>query len=284
MLNIKINININKCKNKKIHFCKHLKVKVKKHNADETLKSSLEKWYKLLYKNKGILAWFCPLIVALVAAFLKFLWFAMESGKVAFWNIDSSAISMSNNSIYNIVLLLVFAIIILAIMMIPTIIIKSKQKISAKLFQFFVLYILFFAICAVSVDGWIISGENIIISIIAFAIAVAFIFGFILLPGLLFYWAISSKKNNFKPIKLTPKWLIILMVAWIFLIIVISFHVGYDTASNQKRFRITKDNYAIVYENDEYYFLSKYDPNKNELHKEQQKVVLKNGVEYEWKE
>ncbi len=282
MLNIKININ--KCKNKKIHFCKHLKVKVEKHNADETLKLSLEKWYNRLYKNKGILAWLCPLIVTLAAAFLKFLWFAMESGKVASWNIDSSAISMSNNSMYNIVLLLVFTIIILAIMMIPTIIVKSKQKNSAKIFQFFVIYILFFAICAVSVEGWIIPGKNIIISIISFAIAVALIFGFILLPGLMFCWAISSKKNNVKPIKLTPKWLIILMVAWAFFTIILSFHAGYDIASNQKRFRITNDNYAIVYENDEYYFLSKYDPNKNEIHKEQQKVVLKNGVEYEWKE
>lgn len=61
-------------------------------------------------------------------------------------------------------------------------------------------------------------------------------------------------------------------------------NIGYNSASSQTRFRITKDNYAIIYENDDYYYLAKYNPAKNEINKEQQKAVLKNGIEYTWKE
>ena len=281
-MNIKIIIDT--CEKKRVSCCNRIKAKIKKQNDNKELKLNWEKPCKILSKHKGVLAWLCPLIITFAAAFLRFLWFAMESGKVAFWSIDSSAISMSSNSIYNIILLLVFSVILLAIMMIPTIIIKSKQRTLVKFIEFFVLYMLFLVICAVSVDGWTTMGENLVMSVIAFAIAVAMVFGFVLLPGLLLCWAIGSKKKNSKPLKLTPKWLIISIAFWIILIIGLSFYIGYDTAASQTRFRITKDNYAIVYENDDYYYLAKYDPSKNEINKEQQKAVLKNGVEYTWEE
>lgn len=281
-MNIKIIIDI--CEKKRVSCCKRIKAKIKKQNDNKELKLNLEKPCKILSKHKGVLAWLCPLVITFAVAFLRFLWFAIESGRVSFWNIDLSAISMSSNSIYNIILLLAFSIIMLATIMIPTIIIKSKQRTLVKFFEFFVLYMLFFVVCAVSVDGWASLGENLIMNAIAFAIAVAVVFGFALLPGLLLCWAIGAPKKTSKPIKLTPKWLIISIVAWVILIIGLSFYIGYNSASSQTRFRITKDNYAIIYENDDYYYLAKYNPAKNEINKEQQKAVLKNGIEYTWKE
>lgn len=278
-----IRIIIDTCEKKKVFNCRRIKAKIKKQNANEELRPSLKKFFKSLAKHKGILAWLCPLIITFAAAFLRFLWFAVESGRVLFWNIDLSAISMSSNSIYNIVLFLVFSIIILAIMMIPTIIIQSKQKTLVKIFDFFVLYMLFFVICAVYVDGWTALGENLIMSTITFSISVALVFGFVLLPGFLLCWAIGFKRKSSRPIKLTPKWLIISIVAWAILIIGFSFYIGYDSASSQTRFRITKDDYAIIYENDDYYYMAKYDPVKNEINREQQKAVLKNEIEYIWK-
>lgn len=279
-----IKIIIDKCEKKRVSRCKRIKAKIKKPNDNKELKLNLEKLCKSLSKHKSVFAWLCPILITLVAAFLRFLWFAMESGRVAFWGIDSSAISMSSNSIYNIILLLVFSVILLSIMMIPMIIIKSKQRTLVKLIEFFVLYMLFLVICAVSVDGWTTMGENLVMSVIAFSIAVAVVFGFALLPDLLLCWAISSKKKDSKPLKLTTKWLIISIVAWIIIIIGLSFYIGYDSVSNQTRFRITKDNYAIIYENDDYYYLAEYDPDTNKINKEHQKAVLKKEIEYIWQE
>ena len=252
---------------------------INKSNIKEKLEYSLS----FIEIHKKTLSWLCPIIITVFATFLRFIWFVVESGKLLFWNIDSSAISMSENSMYNIVLLLFFSVTLLAGMLTPTIILLTNQKKVAKAFQFILIYITFFVVLVILTNIWDSIGDS-WISILCFAIiVVAPIYLALILPGILMYWLFKPTKKTQNKKEGSIKTFCFSILMWIVVLILGSYYIGYRHASEINKFRITEDGYAIIYENDEYYYLAQYDPVKNQVNKDSQKVVKKDGVEYSWK-
>ena len=98
-------------------------------------------------------------------------------------------------------------------------------------------------------------------------------------PSFLFWLSTLPPKRN---TAITPKSVVVLAVIFLIFNILYFYFASYWSSANQIRYRITYDEYAIVYETDDHYYLAKYDVENGVIDKGIQKVVDKIDVEYTW--
>lgn len=101
---------------------------------------SLKDWFKEKYdflkeeKNLGLITWLTTLFTTLAVAYLKLIRYVSESGKLAYWNLPFSIIDVADdNALYDIIMSVVFAAVIMAILLIPYLVIKSRMRLLYKI-------------------------------------------------------------------------------------------------------------------------------------------------------
>ena len=233
-------------------------------------------------KNLGAITWISTAFTAVSVALLKFFKFVSESGKLAYWKISPSAINVAtDNILYDIIVSAVFAIVILALFLIPYFIAKSKIKKWVK--------VLLFGSIVVGLSTIFFFGSNAVgimrnsfwVGLCAFLIADLLFLAMFFLPSVAFLIATRPQKSQTKP--MTKKGAVILLMVLIAVNIMYFYFAGYYTAATTTEYRITTDGYAIVYETDDLYYLAEYDAENESILKGNQKIVEKTGVEYTWK-
>lgn len=110
--------------------------------ATETIDAqdqSLQEWIKEKYallkeeKNLGVITWLTTIFTTLAIAYLKLIKYVSESGKLAYWNLPVSIIDVSgDNVVYDIIMSVVFAAVMMTILLIPFFVIKSKLRVRYK--------------------------------------------------------------------------------------------------------------------------------------------------------
>lgn len=250
----------------------------------KVIKALATRIFKFLKKEKnlGAVTWLTTVLATLSVALLKFFGFVFESGKLKYWGISTSAINVAgDNVLYDIIVTVVLAAVVFFLFLIPYVIIKSKVKKGKK------AIILLIIVLSLSVLFFFGSNAGAIIhtsfwpGITAFLIADLFFVGMFFAPTIAFLIATKPQENQSKP--LTPKRAAILVVALAIVNILYFYGAGYWSVKSETRYRITTENYAIVYETDNFYYVAKFDGSKNEVDKNQQKIISKEGVEYTWK-
>lgn len=233
-------------------------------------------------KNLGAVTWISTAFTAASVALMKFFKFVSESGKLAYWRISPSAIDMAtDNVLYDIIVTAVFAVVIFALFLIPYFIAKAKIKTYIKVLLFVgiiaVLSVIFLfgsnAIWIIKTSFWT--------GLCAFVIADLLFLVMFSLPSIVFHFTTKPPKNETKP--MTKKGIVLMLIVLIIVNILYFYFAAYNTARTATVYRITSDGYAIIYETEDQYYLAKYDAEEKIIHKEHQKVIDKNGVEYTWR-
>ena len=243
----------------------------------------------LLENHLGVITWMTTVVLAVATSVLKFGYFAYQSGKLSFWSIDRSAISMAGDSIiYEILLSLVLSAVLLFVMLIPIIIERNiKQKFVRILLNISIVII-------ISIIIFVISNTAQLIDQYKFTGLLAFLFIDAICVVLYFapskivksmFWPQESKKHktqekNVKCETSISK-LVVAFGIWLVVMVCYLYGMGYLNAKYEEEFRITTDGYAIIYETDENFYLAKYDEEAGVV-KEYQKVVQKTNVEFFW--
>ena len=233
-------------------------------------------------KNLGAVTWISTAFTAISVALMKFFKFVSESGKLAYWKISPNVINMTaDNMLYDIIVTAVFAVVIFALFLIPYFIAKSKIKKYVKALLFIgisaILSLIFLfgsnAIGIMKISFW--SGFCV------FVLADLLFLVMFSLPSIVFHFATKPQKSQTKP--MTKKGVVIMLIVLIIVNILYFYFSAFDVAKRATVYRITSDGYAIIYETEDQYYLAKYDAEEKIIHKEHQKVIDKNGVEYTWR-
>lgn len=258
---------------------------MEENNPIEVIKLLIQKIFNYLKEDKhlGAVTWITTVFTTLSVAILKFLKFVTETGKLKYWNINTSAISVSgDNILYDIIVTAIFAIVVFLLFLIPYFIIRSKvKKVKKTLFIFGIAIVLSIVLYFGSNAKEIIHNSP-WVGIVAFLIADLFLNLVLFTPSIIFLIATKPYKKQSKP--LTAKGTIILVIVIIFINVFYFYTIGFWSAKTETKYRITTDSqYAIVYETENVYYLAKYDESKNEIKKNQQKIISKEDVEYTWK-
>ena len=254
------------------------------HNPIKVIKLIIQKTFNYLKEDKqlGAVTWITTVFATLSVAVLKFFSFVFESGKLRYWDISTSVINVAgDNVLYDIVVTVVLAAVVFFLFLIPYFIIKSKAKRVKK------VVILLVVVLALSILLFFGSNARAIIhtsfwtGIVAFLIADLFFVGMFFAPTIAFLIATKPQENQSKP--LTPKRAAILVVVLAIVNILYFYGAGYWSVKSETRYRITTENYAIIYETEDSYYVAKFDESKNVINKNQQMIIGKEDVEYTWK-
>lgn len=248
----------------------------------------MKEWAKRIFgflkkeKNLGTVTWLSTAFTAISVALLKFFKFVSESGKLAYWKISPSVINVTaDNILYDIIVTAVFAVVILALFLIPYFIGKSKIKKRVKF--------LLFGSLVVGLSTLFLFGSNAIgimrnsfwVGLWAFVIADLLFLAIFFLPSVVFHIATRPQKSQAKP--MTKKGVVGLLVVLVAINILYFYFAGYYAALAATEYRITTDGYAIIYETDDQYYLAEFDAENKSIIKENQKVIEKTGIGYTWK-
>ena len=233
-------------------------------------------------KNLGAVTWLTTVFATLSVALLKFFGFVFESGKLKYWGISTSVINVAGDGVlYDIIVTIILAAVVFFLLLIPYFIIKSSAK---KLNKAIVLSIIALILSVVFFFG---SNARLIIhnsfwtGTLVFLAADILFLGMFFAPTAAFLIVTRPQKNESK--QLTPKRAIVLVVVLAAANILYFYGTGCWAAKTETRYRITTDEYAIIYETNNSYYVAKYDQSKNEIIKNQQKIIGKENVEYTWK-
>ena len=110
---------------------------------------------KYIEGNLKAITWLATIAVAIMAAGLKFIWYALDAGKLSYWKIDYSAIgNMNENTLYNIFLTLSFSAVVIFFMLMPYTVLKLKWRRKKKIIYFVVLYIGVATVFFVGLKAW----------------------------------------------------------------------------------------------------------------------------------
>lgn len=233
-------------------------------------------------KNLGAVTWISTAFAAVSVALLKFYKFVSESGKLAYWKISPSVINVAtDNILYDIIVSAVFAIVILALFLIPYFIAKSKIKKWVKVLLFGSLVVGLSVLFFFGSNAMGIIRNSFWVGLWAFLFADLLFLAMFFLPSVAFLIATRPQKSQTKP--MTKKGAVILLMILIAVNILYFYFAGYYTAAMTTEYRITTDGYAIVYETDDLYYLSEFDVENKRILKENQKVIEKTNVDYTWK-
>lgn len=233
-------------------------------------------------KNLGAVTWLTTAFATLSVALLKFFGFVFESGKLKFWNINTSAINISgDNILYDIIVTGIFALVVFLLFLIPYFIIKSDLKKGKKVLLILSIITLLSIILFFGSNAKEIIHHSPVVGIVAFLIADILLNLMLFTPSIVFLIATKPHKKQSKP--LTIKGTIILVIVIVFINVFYFYTIGIWSAMTETKYRVTTANYAILYETDDSYYVAKFDESKNEVDKNQQKIISKEGVEYTWK-
>ena len=110
---------------------------------------------KYIEGNLKAITWLATIAVAIMAAGLKFIWYALDAGKLSYWKIDYSAIgNMNENTLYNIFLTLSFSAVVIFFMLMPYTVLKLKWSRKKKIICFVVLYFVVALVFFVGLKAW----------------------------------------------------------------------------------------------------------------------------------
>ncbi len=246
------------------------------------IKHKIKEWIKYLNSNIGAVTWISTVAIAVIATWLKFMWYVFQRGKLFYWNIDSTAISIIDDiTLYSIFLMFVFGVLIIGVMLIPLIIVKSKMKVWWKIIDFIVLFLAFSAIVFNVTGMYSLIEQNGSAGIVASAIVLIIAFMCFFSPSLSVGMLITPSKKTEKGAKRTSiQGVIFCGVLWMIIMTGYIGYVGYDSAKKQTDFRMTSDGYAIIYETNDYYYLAEYDKENRCVIKGHQIIVKKENIEY----
>lgn len=273
-----------------------LRVKLPKRDNDEDIsttekineaekkliKHKIKEWIKYLNSNIGAVTWISTVAIAVIATWLKFMWYVFQRGKLFYWNIDSSAISIIDDiTLYSIFLMFVFGVLVIGVMLIPLIIVKSKIKVWWKIIDFFVLFLAFSAIVFNVTGMYSLIEQNGSAGIIASVIVLTIAFICFFSPSVSVGMVITPSQKHKKRDKSTSIQTVIFCgVVWLIIMAGYIGYVGYDSAKKQTDFRITGDGYAIIYETNDYFYLAEYDKENRCVIKGHHIIAKKENIEY----
>ncbi len=243
------------------------------------IKDMLVEWIGKLNKNIGAVTWISTVVVAVIATLLKFMWYVFQRGKLLFWNIDATAISIIDDvTLYSIFLMFILGLVIAGIMLLPLNIIMSKRKIWRIWVEIGLLFITFSAIMLITTGMYSVVEEYGSVGMLAVVIVLVIFFMCFFAPS----WAIAislvQSQGNDKTS--SAKGLLFCGILWLVTMTGYIAYLGYDSASSQKDFRTIDEGYAIIYETREYYYLAEYDEQNRIVDKGHQKIIKKENVEY----
>lgn len=254
------------------------------HNPIEVIKLIIQKLFNYLKEDRqlGAVTWITTIFATLSVAVLKFFSFVFESGKLKYWDISTSIINVAgDNVLYDIIVTMVLGAVVFFLFLIPYFIIKSKAKKVEKIIILLVIVLSLSVLFLFGSNAIAIIHTSFWTGIVAFLIADLFFVGMFFAPTIVFLIATKPQDNQSKP--LTPKRAAILVVALVIVNILYFYGAGYWSVKTETGYRITTENYAIVYETEDSFYVAKFDESKNEIDKHQQMIISKEDVEYTWK-
>ena len=252
------------------------------HVEQQPYKEWIRKKYDFLKeeKNLGVITWLTTLFTTFSVAYLKLIRYVSESGKLAYWNLPVSVIDISgDNVVYDIIMSVVFASVLVIFLLVPFLVIKSKLN---RLYK----VIINLLIAAIISTSMFFSGntKDIVLSnglsgILAFALTDILFLGIFFGPSILFWTATLPPKQS----KVITKKMIVPLIVFFLIFNLVYFNItSYCSEAKETLYRITNDGYAIIYETDEHYYLAKYNIESKIIDKSIQKTIAKTDVEYTW--
>ena len=247
---------------------------------EELLKDIILKQFMFLNKNIGAITWMTTIVVAIVSTVAKFMWYVFQRGRLLYWQISPIAISSVDGlTLYNIFLLFIIGIVCMSLMLIPFFVIRSKIKKIYKIIINLILHIVVIGYMLLKIrwDLFLIYKD------LTYAMSVFLI---VLLADLVLFSAswifllLVPKKNIcfcFKKDSVIKA--LFLLCIWFVIMTFYSGLVGYDNEKNRTSFPVIEDKYAILYENNEYYYMAEYDAHNNRIIKGKQIIVKKDNIE-----
>jgi len=235
-----------------------------------------------LQNNVGAVTWICTVFVTVSTVALKFIIYIYERGAMDYWKIEVSNVSIfGDTTLYSVGFAIISSLIITAITLLPYFIIKSPSKIIVKIMGVVVLYLIFSAF-TINLDGMMEVVKSGVQGFIGYLIVNSIFFCICFFPSVI-WWMFKRLEdaNANKPI--TVKKLLVIITVWFCFIIGIFYGAGYFGAKIQTEFRFVEDNYAIVYETNEYYYLAKLNDKTKKIDRAEQTILPKENVKYEWK-
>ena len=248
----------------------------------EEVRKEIKKGFEYLSKHIGAVTWISTVFVAVVAVALRFAWYVYQRGRLSFWKIDASSVSIVDGAtLYNVVLLLALSIIVIIIMSIPALIFKSKMRVCIKIVLLLLLFIVFSVFVFCSVEMYPIVAGTGMSGVVAIVISMLILFTIFFAPSVVVAIVITPpKKHRLRDIKESVMELLVIALIWSLVMTVYTYWIGYDSARKQTGFRITSTGYAIIYETNDYYYLAEYDKINEKVNKDHQVIVEKKNVEY----
>ncbi len=239
---------------------------------------------KYIEKNLKVVTWLVTSTVAIVAAGLKFIWYVLDAGKLSYWKINYSAISVMNeNTLYNIFLTLSFSVLVIFFMLIPYGILKLEWKRKIKVICFLVLYIVVAAFFFIGLKAWTIIEDFAWVGFIVFLIVTSICYVLYLVPSVFLHfcdWLNKNRKLKKKTTSISLTSIVIGLTIWIAVVSTYAYCVGKYVETLKIDFRVVATGYAIIHENDKYYYMAEIEDGV--IHRDAQKIVEKGSIEYTW--
>ena len=246
--------------------------------------SIIKRGIRFINKNVAAFTWISTVLVAISTAVLKFGQYAFEAGKVYYLNINPTAIEVNSNTIYSLLLAIVLGTLFLLITLIPLLIHKTQMNRIVKfLIQFGVFVVFGLVICIASNVTELIDlsiKSNCVILFIAVLITYVLFFA----PSFIFGFAFRKKRKKSVPKEQSFKAALVFLVIWAVGAFGYTYLMGTFSAINQTEYRITQDEYAVVYENKDTYYLSKYTFKDNKVvcdHTKQKIIKKQDSIDFD---
>ena len=246
--------------------------------------------FEYFSKHIGAITWISAICVTIISVFIKFLWYTFERGTIAFWGISNKAVSVFNeNIIYSMVLSVAFGAVVILINLIPFFILRSNSKILIKILKLLAVFSVFTLAVFIITKPFTIIQSNKFIALLATLIVAAVAFAIFFAPCFFLYFCQKvtfkekDKKDEIKPTKKKAiKFVIWYISIYLVIATLYSYGAGYTQASNQNKFKVIEEQYVVVYETVDNYYIFKCNINSDEINidKTNQKIVSKVETEY----
>jgi hypothetical protein len=219
--------------------------------------------------HTGFFTLLFTLIIGLTSILLKGFFYVFTCGKFDYWGISHVNINPFNeNMLYEILLFAAGSIIYIAFNFIPFTILTSEKSWHKKLFKIIILLTcttialsVSFLVNEITVNQSFIVNSQSIIQLVIISMILAVI-GYI--PGLMMpisFRPHNDKSENGSNIllhKLLSFSTLSILIFGISIYVIMAYWYGRSLAGNKKSFKIIDNNYAVIYEDMEYFIVSDY--------------------------
>lgn len=239
---------------------------------------------RFINENIKAFTWISTVLVAIFTAVLKFSQYAFEAGKVKWLKIDPAAIEINSNTLYGMLLSIVLGVLLLLITLIPFIVHKTEFKnlfikALAQIGVFLGFGIAISVMCNVTELLDLSNKNNYIVWFVAVFITYVLFFA----PSLIFGIAFRKKRKKTVPKEQSFKAAIVFLVLWVVFSFGYTYAMGILSVCKQTEYRVTQDGYAVVYENNQMYYLSKYEIEEGKIicdHTKQKAIKKQDNIEF----